>query len=574
MLATVLLQRGAVPLPAAAAISIIRANNTGPWSLLGKMEVEWHRGSALLGLITALLTLTTLSLQFTSTVLLSQVGIASLPVASSKPQTHYGIKTDGDTYWAMPSGAPSLLGLTPERYPAFAEWTPNKTRHYTAGHQEAFSPSNLSSIVDTGTVLRAFLPINNDQERSLVTEYHGFATVVDTRVVCMRPNLTNVTFSTGHGYHVTGLANIQKKPLGYIQKEDPNGNKNFSIYFDCGFAVSVGGNYSEPDWPLAFCLGQFDNSFQGVYSFIQSKQERDPGPSYIIVNATQLEAVGDLDDSGVWESITISDPGFMDVLLQVTLCMTTFQAQRMEVNATRTTPILPEPSLVWDVPTTKWNTKAVIKQLGAITSEMSTAERGIFDLAPRSWQWRINSSDSSAEAMETTDGLDGVGLDPLYAGMTNSAQFSIFSDVLMSTKNPALALQAYLTRLCSICFYDRITMFDAVGPSVQVFLVQVTQPLGWTAFIIVVVASVAHLILVLLVIFIFRRSGTLSGIQNAWASISQLLGPVTEDWIRDTDTVNDKTVKLWLKDRGLHKTLVGIERVQSRVHLVDKEKAL
>lgn len=272
MLATVLLQRGAVPLPAAAAISIIRANNTGPWSLLGKMGVDWHRGSVLVGLMTALLTLTTLSLQFTSTVLLSQVGGASLPVASSNPQTHYGIKEDGDTYWAMPSGAPSFLGSTPGRYPAFAEWTPNKTRHYTAGHQEALSPSNLSSIIDTGTVLRAFLPIKNDQERSLVTEYHGFATVVDTRVVCMRPNLTNVTFSTGPGYHVTGLANIQKKPLGYIQKEDPNGNKNFSISFDCGFAVNVGGNYSEPDWPLAFCLGQFDNSFQGTDNLNQAHQ--------------------------------------------------------------------------------------------------------------------------------------------------------------------------------------------------------------------------------------------------------------------------------------------------------------
>ncbi|KAK7579465.1 hypothetical protein V3481_015263 [Fusarium oxysporum f. sp. vasinfectum] len=62
-----------------------------------------------------------------------------------------------------------------------------------------------------------------------------------------------------------------------------------------------------------------------------------------------LEAVGDLDDTGVWESITVSDPSSnTTVLLQATLYMTSFQAQGMEDNATRTTPRLTEPSLVWD----------------------------------------------------------------------------------------------------------------------------------------------------------------------------------------------------------------------------------
>jgi hypothetical protein len=58
------------------------------------------------------------------------------------------------------------------------------------------------------------------------------------------------------------------------------------------------------------------------------------------------------------------------------------------------------------------------------------------------------------ESMETTDGLESVGYDALYAGMVNGAQLSIFSDESMSSKNPALVLQAYFTRLCSICYYD------------------------------------------------------------------------------------------------------------------------
>ncbi|KAF4447978.1 hypothetical protein F53441_8569 [Fusarium austroafricanum] len=559
MLAAILLQKGAVPLPAAAAVSIIKFNNTGPWSLLRNMKAKWHRGSISVGLLTALLTLTTLSLQFTSTVLLSQVGIASLPVATSIPQTHYGIETDGDTYYAMPSTAPSLLDITPARYPTFAEWTPNATHSHTASQHGVIPPSRSSSIVDTGTVLRAFLPINDDEKRSRVVEYHGFATVVDTRVVCMRPKLSNVVFDTGSGYRVTGLANIEQKPLGFVKQESDMGSKNFSLSFDCNFAASAGGNYSKPDWALALCRGRYQNSDQGIYSFMQSSHKKQLGNSYVIVNATLLDAMGDFDDSSLWEPITRSD-----------------SAQKMEVNATRTTPILPEPSLPWDASTATWNTNSVLQQLGGVTPEIPTTDRGVFDLAPRSWQWRKQPSDLdlTGDAMETTEGLHMVGSDPLYQGMMNSAQYSIFGDVAMSTNNPALALQAFFTRLCSICYYDRITMFDAVGPSLQVSLTQVTRPLGWTAFIIVAAVTVLHLVLVLSVILIFRRAGNLSRIQNAWASVSQLLGPVTEDWIRDADTVDDKTVKAWLEGRGLNKTLVGVEHVQGRVHLVEKEKIL
>jgi hypothetical protein len=589
MLAAILLQTGAVPLPTAASVSIIRVNNPGPWFLLGKMKTDWHRGSVLVGLLAALLTLTTLSLQFTSTILLSQVGLTLLPVARSIPQTHYGIKPDGDTSRMFSGSDPWFLDLIPARYPAFAEWIPNKTN---ADHQDAFAPSTLSTIVDTGTVLRAFLPINDDEERSHVTEYHGFATVVDTRVVCMRPNLSNVIFSAGDGYRVTGLANIRQKPSGLVQKENKDGSKNFPLSFSCNFAASAGGNYSQPDWTLALCRGTYNDSDQGtenpegvyqyrslltrakgIYSFLQPKLETELGGSYIIVNATLLDALGDLDNSGLWESVTITEAdSAIPLYLQVTLCMATFQAGRMEVDATRTTSILPEPSLVRDASTGRWNTRTILQQLGTTKPHIRTAERGIFDLALRSWQWR-DSIDRTGEAIETTDSLNSVGSDPLYSGMVNSAQFSIFSDTVMSTKDPALALQAWFTRLCSICYYDRITMFDAVGPSRQVSMVQITQPLGWTAFVIVVIMVVVHLILVFAVILIFRRSGTLGHIENAWASISQLLGPITEDWIRDVDNVDDKTVKLWLNERGLHKVLVGFKHGESRVHLVKKERA-
>ena len=79
-----------------------------------------------------------------------------------------------------------------------------------------------------------------------------------------------------------------------------------------------------------------------------------------------------------------------------------------------------------------------------------------------------------------------------------------------------------------------------------------------------------HLLLVLLTTLIFWRAGKLSRVGNAWTAISQILGPSTEDWIKDADTVDDKMVKKWLKARGLHETLVRVKDVQGHVQLVQK----
>lgn len=82
-------------------------------------------------------------------------------------------------------------------------------------------------------------------------------------------------------------------------------------------------------------------------------------------------------------------------------------------------------------------------------------------------------------------------------------------------------------------------MFDSTAPSSQVSLVQVIRPLGWTAYIAVVSVALLHLLLVLLTTLIFCRAAELSRAGNAWTAISQILGPNTEDWIKDADTADD-----------------------------------
>ena len=243
----------------------------------------------------------------------------------------------------------------------------------------------------------------------------------------------------------------------------------------------------------------------------------------------------------------------------------------MEIHATRPASIPPEPALFWNTATASYNTSAVLRQLGAGESSVSIAVRGIFDLAPRSWKWPTPPEfiAITGGTFSTTSALDSMPA-AKYERYINQAQYSVFTQMARFTANPALALQAFFTKLCAITYYDRIIMFDTAAPSSQVSLVQVIRPLGWAAYIAVVSVALLHLLLVLLTTLIFWRAGKLSRVGNAWTAISQILGPSTEDWIKDADTVDDKMVKKWLKARGLHETLVQVKDVQGHVQLVQK----
>jgi hypothetical protein len=253
--------------------------------------------------------------------------------------------------------------------------------------------------------------------------------------------------------------------------------------------------------------------------------------------------------------------------------MTAFEAQELEIDATRRPLIVPEAAPTWNALTGEYETKDVLRQLGAGNSSASASERGIFDLAPRSWLFinRPNFVSLTGGSFSTTWAMDAVSGD-IYPGMINDALYSIFAQMAESTRDPALAVQAFFTTLFASTYYDRIVMFDSAAPSLQVSLVQVIRPLGWTAYIVVVGVVVLHLILVLLTTIVFFSSGKLSRMGNSWVAISQILGPSTEDWIRNADMVDDKTVKKWLKSQGMDRTLVRVEDVEGRVQLVRKTK--
>jgi hypothetical protein len=264
MLAATLLKVGTISLAKSAAVSITRYDNTGPWSLLNLMGAKWYSGSSLVGLLTLLFCLTTLLLQFSSTILLSHVGLGYLPAKSVSEKTYYGFDRSGSSV-TLDTGAVSFLQSTPSVYPAFAEYIFNQTMTGPGNFSRGFEPSNTPSMRDTGTVLRAFLPIRDPDERSLTTQYEGIATVVDTRVVCMKPNLTNVGwFYDGLDPRLYGQAKLDTFPPGGSRSSN-----DILLTFDCGFTAAEENNYTAmyKEWPLGICRGIYLNDSQGMFVF-------------------------------------------------------------------------------------------------------------------------------------------------------------------------------------------------------------------------------------------------------------------------------------------------------------------
>lgn len=194
MLAAVVIESSSVLLHAAAKVSTMRATNPQPRTLLELIPAMLGSRGTLGGLdclgysvVVLLLFTTSLALQFSSTVLLSDLSLgqlSSLPLQrDSTYDFDYG-SSDG-----MHMVAPGLgLGKSgmisypiqyrtptwsrnPPSYPAFAEYS-------------AEVPP-VEGVDDTGVLLRAFLPFADAQSRETIRDYSGHAMVLDSRVRCI-----------------------------------------------------------------------------------------------------------------------------------------------------------------------------------------------------------------------------------------------------------------------------------------------------------------------------------------------------------------------------------------------------
>ena len=140
-----------------------------------------------------LLFVTTTSLQFSSTVLLSDLRIGQLPGLPVRRNSTVDFKYIHNWHGNVPEMG-EISGYTypiqlrtstwlrpPSAFPAFAEFS-----------RPVSSPDGVD---DTGVLLRAFLPFADAQSRESIRNYSGLATVLDSRVSCQAPKLSGLSLN-------------------------------------------------------------------------------------------------------------------------------------------------------------------------------------------------------------------------------------------------------------------------------------------------------------------------------------------------------------------------------------------
>ena len=191
MLTSIVLKTSSVRLSDAAKVSIMRANNPRPRALLdlipalsGQGCLEGRLKTTVYCLAVLLLFGTTTTLQFSSTLFLSDLHLGRLPDLPEKRSVAYdfdygksneveiiapGLALD-NTYsgdYPIQRRGPTWL-RNPSAFPAFAEYS------------KEVSP--LEGVDDTGVLLRALLPLPEAQSRETIQNYSGDAFVLDSRV--------------------------------------------------------------------------------------------------------------------------------------------------------------------------------------------------------------------------------------------------------------------------------------------------------------------------------------------------------------------------------------------------------
>jgi hypothetical protein len=135
----------------------------------------------------------------------------------------------------------SVINSVPSGYPAFGEYT------------EPPSNANQSNICATGVAMRTFFPVSTEPDRDRYMQYNGLAQVVDTRVVCMSPILSELTLTGFDGVIFPGfIEGRYRTNLSAPGFQRNDSGLPYTATFKCAFPSLIAG-VPTTEWPLSVC---------------------------------------------------------------------------------------------------------------------------------------------------------------------------------------------------------------------------------------------------------------------------------------------------------------------------------
>ncbi|KAI0014580.1 hypothetical protein F4780DRAFT_788914 [Xylariomycetidae sp. FL0641] len=625
ILASLLLDCFEAPITQSAAISIMRYQVEGPWSLL---EAAIHkprtwRGFGILALLVTIL-MTSLASQFTSTALLTDIQPAPVPVKYEEAAIAYGVTNTNSLLrglWAYLQNRPA--------FPTFSEYWEEDPVYNSVENRQY-----------TGKTLRSFLPIEDEDERGILRRYEGLAPVFDTTVTCKPPPFLDVSITLHVDSYLDNLVllagridqsdegNMESGPASVasfnctipIDNFDSDVVSKTKIYtweqFNiCNLNSTSGGPESELPAPTS---GSWDGDYwvdelppKQTYLVLHSEAPATPenpddgwfmypynlardDVSSIENNTEGVHGshfgISDISYEGAWAKLQTNASTYP---LAVSLCYSSMVGHMAKVSAWRSSANVSQPHPIFDQRTGRYDTSAVLEQLGITprseehpptlhlsvnrasldSPETATPEMTTLAYLTEFTSYKLPNAGDAYSSGWLTSGMSSGSISDVWMDRLYGA---VFRDVMASTASPssahhaaggnaAKALQSLLTLWAAQAYYDLLPYFDLVAPATLTREAPFHQPVQAVWLAVVVALLGLHLLVVGATLALFLASpGLVGGVRSAWAAVACVRGPEL-DALLEPCPRSDRAVCAYLRDAPQYGGLVGVDAGTGRL---------
>ena len=634
MIAAMLLERRKRPQPPvirrsqAAWFSVMRGLNDGPRKLIQMLlssALSRSTGSAKILRILEfwmilLVALTSLGLQFSSTILISDLRRA--PVVGAVNTTSVG----------------NLLFYDNEDSVTFVEdatWADRSPVYAVYG--EAPQPDNATAAVDahgrsdTGVIQRGFLPFVGSENRTSVRSFEGNAMVLSSRVMCIKPNIANMRVSdTAFGGLLGTLYYRSSLRAAALDDSACDSDNCRDRAFACFFPTQ-GTLDGAPDdfnrWQASICLltGEYitDHSLSAVSrwepgddlwarnstAWLVISTNMDAGDDYSeLDNQRRLQFNTEDDATTEWVSYTAASGRS----LNITLCFSGYYLERRSVKMA-TLGILREPKIDWSFVDINYTTTEAQRYITPEVGGRDNVARGLLDLEILG---DVDDGGPNSPASNMTDfgdegALRNATLGELTVWLMSSALYDainvgsnktfracyncifqglsahpevgmLFSDLVSTTKHAAVALQGFMSILSTTIFETYMSSLSRLedvklAQSVEVlFPGQCNGSRGACAgFISVVVLLGVNIVCTAAIVVLYARRARYSRYGDVWHTVSQLFAQELRDFIDSSNVESDERVIADKKENDGFITLGLVEdgtRVEVIPYVGDEKK--
>ncbi|KAH7393087.1 hypothetical protein BKA66DRAFT_439198 [Pyrenochaeta sp. MPI-SDFR-AT-0127] len=564
-------------------LSMIRCANTGPHALIWNVLHTITKGSQLgYSFFIVITILNALVLQFMSTILLADFGNPLVVLDDYNKAVLWGVDSSradipifGSDFWR--SSQPS--------YPAFAEYRQNG--------------SHGTNFTDSGLTYRGFLPFNNATTRENVLSYSGPMTVVDERVVCVKPILSDAVFRIpAHSDDtLSATFNFNNTHPDVIQR---SAKTNFTCTMPHFWH-----DHHVDYWYMSICrleLG-YAELRSGILPDDPTRQHETN--VWLIFNVSSawdveeqwLEMVADKEETVVLDMGQLQSPegpwtkiGHPNMTVDATLCVLNPKPDVYEVDTvgSRST-YTRDNTLYWDSEKQKYNTltaRAQLDGVGASEREefgfpanysLTQEDRGILALQPVSdWNATRAATKYNAKYQNIIHGSLDKNKPWDYSGNINDSfvvtpqagvadaihrnHMWVMQDILHFTNNPAIALQAVTHIAMQTAYYDWFANYDLTSPATYSMTERRYIPEQWKHFAVVAALLVLHFILLGIALCLFITKTDVSLLGNAWQAVAQVYSNDTAAAVQHGTMATDDEVRHEVKSTGFHESRVIIRR--------------